>query len=126
MAIQTVNAASLTTLVNDDEITDESAEVLIDHAINLLVSYDAALSNLVGLPGAKSGTYTQKEAGAILELAVAIYSQTYVQAGASSSTVGIGGLSSSQSSSSGGKVSMITELARVLAAQLKGRRFERV
>ena len=126
MAIQTVNAASLTTLVNDDEITDESAEVLIDHAINLLVSYDATLSNLVGLPGGKSGTYTQKEAGAILELAVAIYSQTYVQAGASSSTVAVGGISSSQSSSSGGKVSMITELARVLAAQLKGRRFERV
>ena len=73
----TLNAGSLNGLLpSDPTVTNESGrmEQLIDLAIHSLNIYGASLSNLSGNAGSKSGTYTSKEAGAILMVAVELYS----------------------------------------------------
>lgn len=113
-----LTASSLSTLVNDTTITAATAEIIIDQAVNTLNLYGASLSNMTGVAGAKTLAATSAEAGAILDVAVEIYSQYYVSSGAQSSSYGIGGLSVSQSSGGGGGTASIHEVAMLAAHRL--------
>ena len=97
-----VTYTTLTHLVNDTSIAPATAEEIIDQAINILNTYGCSLSNMTGVAGAKTLTVTSAEAGAVIAVAVEIYSQYYVSSGASSNSYGLGPLSVSQSSSSQG------------------------
>jgi hypothetical protein len=102
------------TLVNDTTIADATAEAIIDQAIYLLNTYGCTLANLT----AGTVTVTSREAGAILSVAVEVYSQYYKSAGSSSSSYGLGGLSVSQSAAIGGGTSGLHAIAKTLADQL--------
>ena len=117
----TVTYESLTTLVGDDTIEAATAEQIIDQAINKLVLNHASVDNLTGDAESKTGTYTQAQAGAILELAVAIYTQTYKAGGAQSQSYTLGGVSTSQSASTSSGASSLQQLAKDLANELISR-----
>ena len=114
----TITYTSLTTLVNDTSISATAAEQIIDQAINKLATNGATVANLTGVAGAKTGTYSQATAGAILELAAAVYSQTYKSSGAQAKSTGLGALQTSWSTSSGGSAAALQQLAKELANEL--------
>jgi len=120
-----ITYTSLTTLVNDTGLAAATAEQIIDQAINKLVTNRATVANLTGAAGAKTGTYSQATAGAILELAVAIYAQTYKSSGAQTKSYGMGPLQISQSTSSGGGAAALQQLAKELANELIDRSIAR-
>ena len=113
-----ITYTSLTTLVNDTGLAAATAEQIIDQAINKLATNRATVANLTGAPGAKTGTYSQAAAGAILELAAAVYSQTYKSSGAQAKSTGLGPLQTSRSTSSGGSAAALQQLAKELANEL--------
>lgn len=115
----TITYTSLTTLINALSGSPETAETIIDHAINLLVSCDAEIANLTGDEGAKTGDYTQAEAGAILTLAAAIYSSTYLTSGGNSKNINLQGVSLGRSSSASSGAGGLFELAEKLANKLQ-------
>jgi hypothetical protein len=117
---ETITYTSLTNLLSDSSITAAKAEAVLIQAINMLVTEGAAIDALTGAEGSRTGTYTQAEAGAILQMAVAVYAQMYKQAGASASAYNIGGISSSQSASASGGAGSLQALAKELAKRLKG------
>lgn len=78
----------------DSDITAEKAEINLDGAINLLNTFGAGLSNLTGDAGVKTGSYTSKQAGAIMTMAQQIYSRHYINPeNAASSQLGPAGQS---------------------------------
>ena len=121
----TVNAAMLQNLVNESTtLTATKAEVIEDQAINLLNVYGATLDNLTGTAGTKTGTYTSKQAGAIMNVAVCVYSFSFKGGGSNSSSQSIGSLSISESSSSNSSQT-INDVAKQQARFLMGATFER-
>jgi hypothetical protein len=117
---QTVTYTTLTTLINDSTVTAAQAEAIIDHAINKINIYMPAanaLDNLSGTSGSKSGTYSSAEAGGIIDVAVAVYNNIYVNSGAESTSRSMGVISES---SSGSSTSMsIDDVAKDVARQLR-------
>lgn len=111
----TLNAASLSSQIGNPGLTPTVAENLLDSAINRIVLYlkFKSMRNLDGTAGTKSLTCTQAEHGGIITVAVAIYAKDYKGAGATSGSVGLGGLSLSQSAST------VDELAMQVARQLE-------
>ena len=122
----TLTYASLTTLVNDTALAaiPATAEAIIDQGINELNANGLALANLSGTSGSKTLTVASQYGGAILAVSVEIYTQYYKNAGASSSSFSIGGISESESNSSGGS-GAIHAVAKQLAYQLTNRSFVR-
>lgn len=117
---ETITYTSLTNLLSSTSITPAKAEAVLMQAINMIVTEGAAITQLAGAEGSRTGTYTQIQAGAVLEMAVAVYAQIYMQAGASSSSYGLGALSQSSSASSSGGSGSLQTLAKALAKRLKG------
>lgn len=115
----TLNAAFLQKQFNNSTMSDEEAEVVLDGGINMLNAFDAGLNNLAGAPATKSGTYTSKETGAIMAMAQQIYQKHFKNA--AGANVAVSSLSLSYSSDS-----QLLTFAKELAAQLKGKRFEKV
>lgn len=104
--------------MNDSDISVTNAEIQIDAAINLLNTYGAGLDNLTGAAGAKTGSYTSSQAGAIMTMAQKVYATRYKNADESNvqvSTVGVTFPSNQQ----------ILSFARMLAFRLIGRDFEK-
>ena len=90
----TVNATLLQTQFNDSSISNEDAETNLDAAINLLNTFGAEIDNLTGGAGAKTGTYTSAQAGAIMTLTQKIYAKHYKNADqTSSANLGPAGMS---------------------------------
>jgi 1-aminocyclopropane-1-carboxylate deaminase/D-cysteine desulfhydrase-like pyridoxal-dependent ACC family enzyme len=91
----TVNAALMQTQFHITN-SDADCEAVLDGAINLLNTFGADLTNLT----AGSGTYTSKQAGAIMSMAQQIYARQYVNPAETSSVnlgpAGIGYGSSTQ------------------------------
>ncbi len=114
-----------TTTTDADYISDTNAERCIDQGIDLLNTFlrAATLSNLTGTAGSKTGSYASNQAGAILAMATQVYIQSYRSAGAAatSSSLGLGPYSTSESSSSstGGKADALLGYAQTLAEQLR-------
>jgi hypothetical protein len=65
----TVNAAALTGMIDDSNITNAEAEEIIDHAINMLnmhlYKYDMSIANLSGTAGSKTLTVESRYKGAV-------------------------------------------------------------
>ena len=76
----TLNGAYLKNQFHDSRITTEESEYVLDGAVNLLNSFDAGLSELTGAAGSKTGTYTSKQTGAIMAVALQIYRENYKHA----------------------------------------------
>ena len=112
----TINAALLKALINDSSVTDASAELIIDHAINKLNLFGAELPNLGGAAGSKTRNYTSEQTGAIIDVAIVVYSTNYKTSGGSSSSISLGGLSLSDSSSSNNQ--QINDAAKEAARML--------
>ena len=121
----TLTYATVQTLVNDTGIAAASAEELLDMGIDALNAEGLTLDNMSGAAGSKTLTVDSKYAGAIKQCAIAAYIQYYKNAGASSSSIGLGQLSESSSSSTGGSTGDLQGLAKALARSLKGRSFQR-
>jgi hypothetical protein len=115
----TLNAASLSSQIGTT-LTTTVAEDILDAAINRIVLYlkFKSLRNLGGTAGTKSLTCTQAEHGGIVAVAVAIYARDYISSGANSSSMGLGGVSLSQSTAQSG-VSSVDDLAMQVARQLE-------
>jgi hypothetical protein len=94
----TLNAASLTGLLSATLDADD-AENLIDAAINRIVAHGYPIGNLTGTALTKSRNVSQAELGWIQAVAVALY-PVYQSSGSTSSSLGIAGLSRSNSYSS--------------------------
>ena len=116
----TVNAALLQGQFNDAAITAANAEYVLDGAINLLNTYDAALDSLTGAAGSKTGTYTSKQTGAIMTMAQQIYSKHFKNADGSNSG-NIGGIGISYSTDM-----QLLRFAKQLAWRLIGADFNKV
>lgn len=112
----TVDGALLQANFSDAAISATNAEIVIDAGINLLNVYGAALDNLAGGAGTKSGTYTSAQAGAIMTMAQQIYSKHFKNA--SQANPQLGGLGLTYSSDT-----QLLRFARELAFQLKTRSF---
>ena len=121
----TITCDDLQILVADAGLPDTTSEAIVDTAIDMLNTFGANLSNLTGVAGAKTGTYTSAEGGAIMPLAVQVYITMYKSAGASSTAIGIGALQTSSSSSTGGQQSALLDYAKMLAGRLAARQFRR-
>ena len=111
----TITYTNLQTLLNIT-VAAATCESIIDHAINLLNTYGADLPNMTGTAGSKTWNGESNEAGAIMEVASAVYISKYVVSGATSSSYGLGPLSTSNSVSTGG--SSPENLAKSLAREL--------
>lgn len=109
---QTVNAATLTTLI--PQITSDAlAEALLDQSINKICGNGYDLDNLV----AGEGTYTAAEAGWIVDVAIALYANTKTSGSQSENfTMGSMGYGSSNASSAG--ASTVNDLAKEAARAL--------
>lgn len=97
---------------NDLAISVTNAEVVLDSAINLLNGFDAELDNLGGDAGSKSGTYTSKQTGAIMAVALQIYRENFKHAEGDSGQIGALGQTFSISN-------QLLSFARQMANQLK-------
>lgn len=93
----TITAATLRTLTNNPNIALADCEEIIDHAIDKInlagQKYDLSLNNMTGTAGSKTLNVTSAEKGAIMEVAIAVYSGNY--SSSSSTSISIGPLSSS-------------------------------
>ncbi len=115
----TINAASLTTLVNDTDITAAVAESVINQAVNMLNVFGCGLSNMSGSDGTKTLAATSQQEGAIITVALIVY-RTFYKGGHSGS---IGSVSMNNSDLLANPV--ILETVKVCARELKTRRFTR-
>jgi hypothetical protein len=134
----TLNAASLTDLLNDDDLTATIAENILDAAIRTLILYGvSSLSVLAGSAGTKQATVTEAQYGGIIHVANQIYISIYKvgsssgSSGSSSTAYGLGGMSFSQSASSNISSSVINNpevlvAVKDVAKQLVGMSFEAV
>jgi hypothetical protein len=111
----TITYANLQTILNIT-LTAATCEVIIDHAVNLLNAYGADLPNMTGAAGSKTLSCESREAGAIMEVACSVYNSKYLTSGGSSSSLSIGSLSQSQSTSTGGSApeAVAKDLAHLL------------
>ena len=102
----------------DSSFTATKWEACIEQSIDKINGYsrDDILPNMTGTAGSKTVSVTSGQAGFIRDIAVAIYANTKT-AGSTSSSVGVGGLSISNSNSTG--AAQIDELARNAALCLK-------
>lgn len=117
----TLTAVSFTVLVHDTSILTATAEALADQAvdqINGCIGEDQ-LPNMAGTSGAKTLTVSSFEAGWIKAVWTELYIQYYKNAGASSNTQGLGGISESSSSSSGGANDNVQAVAEKAANALR-------
>ena len=114
----TITYTSLTDLINALSSNATVAEAIIMQAQNLLVTYGAEITLIAGVAGARTGSYTQAEAGAILQLACAVYSQSYLTSGGSSKNISLQGVSLGQSSNASSGAGSLNDLAEKLAKQL--------
>lgn len=111
-----VSADDLSNLLNiAGAVTDTILEAMIDGAIDRLNRYGTSISNMSGTAGSKTVSLTSAQRGAVLEVASAIYSISK-SSGSSSTSLSIGGLSTSESSAQGNTIfeSMVKEAARQL------------
>lgn len=113
----TINGTLLQTQFNNASITVTNAEIIIDASIDLLNTYDADLTNLTGAAGSKTGTYTSKQAGAIMSMAREVYRTRYMNADGKG--IQVDGVSINYTDQK------ILEFAQNLAQQLIGKSFER-
>jgi hypothetical protein len=133
----TINAAALTTLLKDT-VTDATAEACLVQAIDAInlegLAFGVSVAELSGTP--LTGTYLGYQKAAIIQVATAVYSQNYKNSGASNSaseSIGVGGLSMSNSSSSsvsssGNSSSIVNSVAHdmvIAILRAQGRHFLR-
>ena len=116
---ETLNADILQAEFNDTEISDTNAEVVLMSAIRLLNTFGAGITQMTGIAGSRSGTYTSAQMGAIMAMAQQIYAKHYKNAVGTSST-SIGQINRSFMSDA-----EILSFAKTLAGQLIGRSFRR-
>ena len=110
----TITGDILQNRFDDDIISTENAEGCLDGAIDLLNTFGAELDNLTGDTGSKTGTYTSKQAGAIMVMAQQIYSKHFKNAaGTSSATLGPAGIGYTSDT-------MLLTMAEKLAEKIKG------
>jgi len=104
----------------DDEFTATKWEACIEQAIDKINGYarDDILPSMTGAAGSKTVSVTSGQAGFIRDVALAIYANMKA-GGASSSSIGIGSLSLSSSSNAGQSASVVDQLAKDAALQLK-------
>ena len=135
----TVTATTLIELLKDAPSTATAEACLVQaiDAINLEgLVYNYSLAELTGSALSLTGTYTGAEKAAIIQVAIAVYSQNYKSSGASSSagesvTVGamsVSDSSSSSNNSSGAGASNILSIARdvvIALVQLRKGSFKR-
>jgi hypothetical protein len=114
----TLTYLNLTTIINDSALAAATAEAIMDHAINKIALNGYALANLSGSAGSKTGTYTQAEAGAIIDVATTIYAVNYKNSGSGSTSLSLGNISQSSSTSTGSQQS-INDSAMQAARTLK-------
>jgi hypothetical protein len=65
--------STLMNLTIPDDISIIQIENIIDTAIDTLDVYNAGVANLTGAAGSKTGSYTQKQWGCIINVARAVY-----------------------------------------------------
>jgi hypothetical protein len=104
----------------DSTFTATKWEACIDQAIDKINGYarDDILPNLSGTAGSKTVNVTSGQAGFVRDIAVSIYARDK-NAGASSSSYAVGGISQSSSTSTGAGASQVDELAKSAALFLK-------
>jgi hypothetical protein len=104
----------------DSAFTATKWEACIDQAIDKINGYsrDDILPSMAGTAGSKTVSVTSGQAGFIRDIAVAIYARDK-NAGATSSSLGFGGISQSSSTSTGAGASQVDELAKAAALYLK-------
>jgi hypothetical protein len=95
-------------------------EACIDQFIDLVNGYagDDVIPNMTGTAGSKELSVTSGQAGFIRRGAIAVYASTK-NAGATSTSFGLGAISESSSSSVGGENDSPDELAMQAAQRLK-------
>ena len=110
----TINGELLQNRFQDSSISVTNAEICLDGGIDLLNTFGAGLDNLTGAAGSKTGTYTSKQAGAIMVMAQQIYSKHYKNAsGTSNATLGPAGIGYTSDN-------MLLTMAETLAEKIKG------
>jgi len=114
----------LTTIVGDTSTAAATIENVIDQSKNLLNAYGASISASTGAAGSKTWTVTDAEKGAVLSVGMEFY-QYLKTSGASAMSVNVSGLGYSSSTSTGGGMGRVQEVAKGLANQLAGRSFLR-
>lgn len=114
----TVNGTLLKNRFADGDISVTEAEYSLDGAIDLLNTFDAGLTELSGAAGSRTGTYTSKEAGAIIQMALQVYRKNFKNADGANVTVSSLGITYSNDN-------QLLSFARQLALQLSGRSLER-
>jgi hypothetical protein len=104
----------------DSAFTATKWEACIEQAIDKINGYcrDDILASMTGTAGSKTVSVTSGQAGFIRDLAVAIYARDK-NAGATSSSFGLGAISQSSSTSTGAGASQVDELAKAAALHLK-------
>ena len=117
----TITASSLTGLVGDTTMAAADAERIIMQAINELnlhlYRYDLVINQMTGTAGTRSWTGTNHEEGAIISVAMEYY-QYYKTSGSSATSVNVSGLGYSSSTSTGGGMGRIHEVAEKQAEKL--------
>lgn len=75
-----ITYSTLHTLLHlSTEVTAATTEAIIDQAINLLnLHSNVTIANMSGVAGSKTVSVTSKQAGAIMEVAKAIYYRSYL------------------------------------------------
>jgi hypothetical protein len=121
----TITYESLTDLVNDLSSDAATAEAILMQAAYKINGYGYDMTVISGSEESRSGSYTEAEAGWLLNVAVQIYVEYYKTAGASSESYSLGGINSSQSTSQGSGRGTSDALAKKAANQLNGRSFVR-
>jgi hypothetical protein len=111
----TITYATLNILINDS-LSQATGEAIINHAINKINLYLPTDDNLAELTG--SGVYTSAEAAAIMDVAVTVYNNTYVNSGAQSTSNSMGQISESNSTSASA-IGNINDVAQQVAKALK-------
>jgi hypothetical protein len=129
---ETLTAAVFSALLKDAPTTAISEACLQQaiRAINLEgLAFEITVKPLTGAALSLTGTYTSTEIAAIIQVAIAVYSQNYKNSGASSSSsesLGLGILSRSNSQSSSNSTSasattLVSAIAREVVLSLKSK-----
>jgi hypothetical protein len=111
----TINSTLLQNQFGDTDITATNAEIVLDGGINLLNTFGAGITNLTGVAGTKTGSYTSAQAGAIMAIAQQIYQKHFKNASGANVQVASLGLTYSSDT-------QLLSFARTLAFELKGAR----
>lgn len=117
----TVTYETLTDVINALSADAATAEAILMQAAYRISGYGYAMTVISGVEGARTGTYTAAETGWLIAVAVQIYVEYYKSAGASSQSFGLGGISTSQSTSQSKGMGAADALAKEAAERLTSR-----